>query len=113
MNRLKIWLFIFSLTLVSLVHGQKKLKKLAMEVPFPVCYASGKVEKSFIPPPSYINLKSSAENKSEIKVEYNLFPQEAKDAFEYAVNIWEQIIESDVPIYIEANWLPQGTNTLG
>ena len=113
MNGLRIWLLIFSLTLVSIVHGQKKLKKFEMEVPFPVCYASGKVEKSFVPAPSHINLKSNAVKKSEIIVKYSLFPPKAIVAFEYAVNIWEQIIESDVPIYIEANWRPQETNTLG
>jgi hypothetical protein len=110
MNRIKIWLLIFTLTSVSFAQGQRKLE---IEVPLPVCYASNEIEKSFIPPPAFINLKSSAEKKSEIIVKYSLFPQKAKDAFEYAVNIWEHIIESDVPIYIQANWRPQGQNTLG
>ena len=112
MNRTKSWLIILSLIITNLVQGQK-LKKLAIEVQQPICYASDKVEKSFIPPPSYLNLKSNAEKKSEIIVEYSLFPPEAIDAFDYAVNIWEHIIESDIPIYIEANWRPQGQNTLG
>jgi hypothetical protein len=41
-------------------------------------------------------------------VNYSLFPQEAKQAFEYAVSLLEQLIESPVPIYVEANWRPKG-----
>ena len=112
MNRLKIWLFIFTLTFINIVDAQNNLKRLETRVPPVVCYASGKVEKSFVPPPANINLKS-LEEKSEIIVDYSLFPQKAKDAFEYAVNIWAHILESDVPIYIQANWRSLGTNTLG
>ncbi len=113
MNRIKIWLVIFSFTSIHFAYAQKSIKKLAIVVSPPVCYASNKVEKSFIPPPAFINLKSNSEKKCEIIVDYNLFPKKAKDAFEYAVNIWEFLIESEVPIYIQANWLPQGTNVLG
>ncbi len=100
------------LTCINIVDAQNNLKKLEIQVPPTVCYASGKVEKSFVPPPANINLKS-LEKKSEIIVDYSLFPQKAKDAFEYAVNIWAHIIESDIPIYIQANWRSLGTNTLG
>lgn len=113
MNRLRIWVFIYTLTFISIVNAQNKLKRFETQVPLTVCYASGKVEKSFVPPPSNINLKSGDEKKSEIIVEYSLFPQKVIDAFEYAVNIWEHIIESDVPIYIQANWRSLGENTLG
>ncbi len=113
MNRLRIWFFIYTLTFISIVNAQNNLKRLETKVPLTVCYASGKVEKSFVPPPANINLKSGDEKKSEIIVDYSLFPQKAKDAFEYAVNIWAQIIESDVPIYIRANWRSLDKNTLG
>ncbi len=78
-----------------------------------VCYASDKVEKSFIPPPAEFLLKGGGAKKSDIIVSYSLFPSDAKAAFEYAVGIWETIIESDIPIYIQANWRTMDTNVLG
>jgi hypothetical protein len=87
------------------------MKKL--KVPHPVCYASENVEKSFIPPPPEFLLKSGIEKKSDIIVSYSLFPAEVKEAFEYAVSIWEHIIESEIPIYVEARWRTMDSNTLG
>lgn len=84
-----------------------------MQVPPPVCYASDKIEKSFIPPPAENLLKSNAEKKSDIIVTYSLFSANAKAAFEYAVSIWEHIIESEIPIYIEARWRTMDNNILG
>jgi hypothetical protein len=95
---------IFSLFNICIVNGQSDWKKRKLQVPPPVCVASGKIEKSFIPPPVEFLLKSGAEKKSNIIVTYSLFPPEAKAAFEYAISIWEQIIESEIPIYIEARW---------
>ena len=112
MEKLKIWLLLFIFSFVNLVDAQNTPQRIKVKVPFPVCYASGKVEKSFIPPPAGFNLKS-IDKKSEIIVDYSLFPQNAKDAFEYAVSIWEYIIESDVPIYIKANWRSLDKNVLG
>ncbi len=99
-------LFSIIISLVSLypAYGQINLKKRNIQVHATVCYASDKTEKTFIPPPADIFLKSGAEKKSDIIVKYSLFPDDAKAAFEYAVNIWEHIIESEIPIYMEANW---------
>lgn len=86
------------------VHGK--------DVPCPVCKASEKVEKSFIPPPARF-LTKSTETKSDFIVDYVDFPDEAKVAFEYAISIWESIIESEMPIRVLAQWSSElGTNTL-
>lgn len=96
------------------VSGQKKWQKLGLKPSHPICYASDKVEKSQIPPsPEVLSMLKSAEKKSEIIVDYTFFPQKAIDAFEYAVSIWEGIIESPVPIYIDAKWLRKQERTLG
>lgn len=94
--------------------GQKLWQKqLNAPVP-PVCIASDKIEKVFIPPPAEVmGLLKSAEKKSDFVVNYSLFPSEAQEAFEYAVSILEQVIESPVPIYVQANWRPKGQNVLG
>jgi len=110
---LVVFLIILSLIDIPFVQAQSSLKKRKIQVPQTVCYASDKVEKSFVPPPADILLKSNAEKKTDIIVTYSLFPANAKAAFEYAVSIWEQIIESDIPIHINARWRTMENNILG
>lgn len=99
---------------IGLVNGQNDWKKTKIQIVPAVCYASDHSEKSFIPPPTEFNIKSG-KKKSDFIVTYSLFPTDgkAKAAFEYAVSIWEQIIESDIPIHIDANWRTMENNTLG
>jgi len=63
--------------------------------------ASTDIKKQYVPAPT---LKSAQEIKSDFKVEFVDFPQEAKTAFLYAVSIWENTISSPVPINIIARW---------
>ncbi|MDO8952257.1 MAG: hypothetical protein Q7U86_06495, partial [Draconibacterium sp.] len=113
MKKLVLLLFILSLIDIGLGHAQSDWKKRKIQVPPPVCFASNDIEKSFIPPPAEFLLKSASEKKSDIIVSYSLFPENAKTAFEYAVSIWEQIVESDIPIYVEARWRTMDKNILG
>lgn len=41
------------------------------------------------------------------------WPQQAREAFEYALQIWETHIDSDIPIKVQANWTALDGNTLG
>jgi len=41
------------------------------------------------------------------------WPQEALDAFEYAMRIWETYLQSSVPVRIEATWRDLDENVLG
>ena len=41
------------------------------------------------------------------------WPQQAREAFEYGLRIWESHLQSSVPIRIEASWVALGENTLG
>lgn len=70
----------------------------------PVCYGSGKVERARIHPPAKFLLKSAEAAKADIIVDYKGFTPEVQQAFDYAVGIWETLIESDIPIRMEANW---------
>ncbi|WP_320111270.1 T9SS type A sorting domain-containing protein [Draconibacterium orientale] len=103
------------LILVALSSSaQIKSYNQSIKVPHPVCYGSGEVERVRIPPPAEFLLKSAGAAKSEIIVDYNGFTPEAQGAFAYAVSIWESIIESDMPIRMQANWSSSlGTNVLG
>lgn len=41
------------------------------------------------------------------------WPDEAIEAFDYAINIWSYHLSSEVPILIQANWRALGTGVLG
>lgn len=58
-------------------------------------------------------LRGEAVKKSQFIVTYNGFPDEAKAAFQRAVNIWEYLVYSEVPIRIYAEWQNLGNNILG
>ena len=46
-------------------------------------------------------------------VTYNGFSPQAQAAFQHAVDIWEQLITSAVPIRVQANWTPLDPGVLG
>ena len=100
------------LLIANFSRSQDLWNKKRLEFPPVICYASDKTEKSFIPPPQEFLLKSANEKKSEFVVTYSLFPANAKPALEYAISIWEQLLQSDVPIRMKINWRSLGTNTL-
>ena len=103
-----------SIFLIGIAGAHGKWKKHP-SVPAPVvCEASGKVEKGFIPPPIEVinQLKSAKEKRCEIIVTYSAFPDSVKSAFEYAVSIWEYLIDSEVPINITARWRVMDNTTL-
>lgn len=114
MKKTILLLLILGATVAGL-NAQQKRNKQSIKIIPPVCYASNEVHRVFVPPsPEMLSmLKSGTEPKSNIIVNYSLFPEEAKKAFEYAVGLWELIIDSPVPIYIQANWRTQGENVLG
>ncbi len=79
-----------------------------------VCHASGETGHSFIPPPpEFLSQLKSAVKTSDIVVRYDGFPDSARAAFEYAVEIWESLLSSSVPIYMDARWEVLGSTTLG
>lgn len=58
-------------------------------------------------------LRAQATKKSQFIVTYNGFPEEAKAAFQRAVDIWEHLVYSPVPIRVYAEWQNLGSNILG
>lgn len=96
---------------VEMCYGQELWRKEAIKLPPSVCYASHESHKSFIKPP--IKLKAGSLKKSTILVDYVGFPEEAKLAFQYAVDIWQDLIYSPVPIHIRAIWTSLDKDILG
>ena len=52
-------------------------------------------------------------NQANIEVTFNGFSDEAKAAFQGAIDVWEGLLQSPVTIRVQANWTPLGTNVLG
>lgn len=59
------------------------------------------------------NPNLTVSSNSVINVNYSGFTPEAQAAFQYAVDIWENFIDSSVPLTINASFAPLGTNILG
>jgi hypothetical protein len=87
----------------GMVQGQTKNQ--VVESGSSINIPTGKVNKMFIAPKEQNHLlKSAQSNKIEIEVTYINFPSEARQAFEYAVSIWENLLTSTVPVKIQATW---------
>ena len=82
-----------------------------------VCYkATGDAHTNVPPPASYLAWKKNTAARSKSAsfiVTYDGFSPEAKLAFQKAVDIWETLIISSVPIRISASWKSLQANVLG
>lgn len=58
-------------------------------------------------------LGKTAAATSTIRVTYNNFPGAPRAAFQYAVDLWQTHIQSDVPIDVQATWRALGEGVLG
>ena len=67
-------------------------------------YGTNKDEIIRIPPPESFLLKSGQQNQTQFKVKYNNFPAQAKAAFNYALDIWASLLNTNVTINIYATW---------
>jgi hypothetical protein len=102
-------------------YGQKQLDihsipGIVIECPVPDF--SKPYNRTYVPPPAeYLrkfnkNARPEAD-KSKFIVTYVDFPTDAQAAFQRAVDIWQSVLVSDVPIRITANWESLGRNVLG
>jgi hypothetical protein len=112
-------LILFSLFLVPLeCFAQHDLKRLKPKSPI-ICYKSFIDNPVHIPPTEkFLRMRSGAEGRvktATILVEYIGFPQDnlAKNAFQFAVDIWETELKSTVPIRVRAQWGQLGMGVLG
>ncbi len=93
------------------VWAQKQKPERITTVNAPVNIASEEIRKSFTPP-AELNLKSGSVSKSDFQVEFVNFPENAKPAFLYVLSIYENLISSDIPVKVRAEWSSMGTNVL-
>ncbi len=92
------------------------MAQVSDEMPGPVAiiyYDPNPQETQHITPP--LNFLVAATPTANIQVNYNGsgWTAEAQNAFEYAVNIWETLIESNGVIVVDADFSSLGTGVLG
>jgi hypothetical protein len=120
---MKKQLLLLLLTLFSIpfIRAQSKLDKFVgfgRSIYCPPSDPNAPAVKSYVAPPLEYLLKQNraakvTADKSQFIVTYNDFPADAKAAFQKAVDIWQSILVSDVPVRITANWQSLGTSVLG
>jgi hypothetical protein len=101
------WTIIFVLFVAGVcnVHAQKNIKEPGIESGSSINIPTGEVNKVFVKPRKENQLLKSAQSSQiSFEVEYVNFPDEAKQAFEYALSIWENLLTSTVPVKIKATW---------
>jgi hypothetical protein len=83
-----------------------------------ICYRGSDIVDTRIgPPDAYLRRRDNralrTQATSQFIVEYIGFPDSARAAFQYAVDIWQSLLVSPVPIRIRARWVNLGNNVLG
>jgi hypothetical protein len=86
------------------------------EAPILVCPGSGQDMHTMVA--ARVDFLANEANPSTVRrstfiVTYSGFPPQARQAFQYAVDIWESILSSPVPIRINANWAALEASALG
>ena len=109
------WTLISLLCIITVnsAFGQKILSENEIQGKSPINIGLDEVNKLYVPPTNgNVILKSAMSKECDINVTYVNFPEEAKVAFEYAIDIWEQNISSPVPINILVKWEKLNGNEL-
>ncbi|GAB3501705.1 hypothetical protein GCM10027341_28830 [Spirosoma knui] len=86
--------------------------------PKTICYKTEQNAFTQIPAPEAFmkarkNARARVAPTSQFIVTYSGFTAEAQAAFQYAVDIWSNLLVSSVPIRIQANWTRQSPGVLG
>jgi len=109
--------FLLFLYLFAAVHpspAQEKWQKEPFRMDPAVCNASQETGHSYVHPPAeFLNRLKSGKKSSNIVIQYVNTPDSVKPAIEYAVEIWEYLLSSSVPIYMQVNWQALSSSTLG
>lgn len=112
--KIKLVIFLFLMSVIT-GKGQNLWKKEGIKLPAPICYASHESYHSFVKPPAFNpeQLKSGLLKKANIEVTYIGFSPEAQQAFQYAVDIWQNLIYSPITIRVKATMLSLSKDVLG
>ena len=110
LNTAKVAVIILLALATQFSYGQNLQSKKG---PIIVCPAETVPNELYIPRSNSSHLRTSGAASDIFEVEYVGFSEEAQVAFQYAVDIWESILKTDVKIRVQATWEPLGTGVLG
>lgn len=97
--------FFLVLSLVFNLSGQGTFTTIPVFNIHPGNFFSEKENKDYVTAPEWQdNVIASDISLTSFRVTFHNFPKEARKAFLLAVSIWDQHIDSPVPIHIEARW---------
>lgn len=103
----------------SNLYAQKHLPPQVLEridVPPPVCHFSDEPVDTHVPLPAHLveQIRNGRieQQSTFIPIYSDNYPEEAKPALEYALEIWGALLPSDVPIYVSVEFLEQEFGTL-
>ncbi len=108
--------------LITFISTINSFSQKSYKPPVIVCPADYTHTDFHIPPPAkflqnFKNAKTAAATATTANIVVNYIgfddAQDAKDAFQFAVDIWSSIIKSDVTIYINATYEPLSSGVLG
>lgn len=118
-NRRTSMAFVLVAFCLGIAHAQNPELKVLKPLGPVICY-QGKSSSSYhveLPDNFRQSLKNAAgrTKTANIEVEYINFPADnlAKNAFQFAVDIWESQLTSSIPIRIRAQWDPLASGVLG
>jgi len=107
---------LLAIAAIAPAFGQQVVKYAGAAVP-DTLYADPRVVHTKVLPPAtflaQLHQQRPAANRCTITVTYEGFTPEAQAAFQYAVDIWQSILISPVPINVTATWTKLGANVLG
>ncbi|MEM6525487.1 MAG: T9SS type A sorting domain-containing protein [Bacteroidota bacterium] len=79
-----------------------------------ICYHSTtNYHTKYIPRTAIKNARKASKKSARFIVNYIGFTTEARNAFQYAVDIWSELLFSEVPIRISASWSQLSAGVLG
>ncbi|MBA2640142.1 MAG: hypothetical protein H0U77_09160 [Nocardioidaceae bacterium] len=90
--------------------GDDPAKGVSRAASLAVLRAGTMVGSSFVPAPKAVPERAQA---ATINVSYSGFSQSARAAFQRAVNTWEPLLASSVPITVDATFQPSSPGNLG
>jgi hypothetical protein len=77
------------------------------------CYAKNEIVRTYIPAPETTSVQDFQGPTAQIGVQFiGPWPWDAQVAFNYAADIWENLLVSPIPIHIAAYWEPGEGNNL-
>jgi hypothetical protein len=101
LKRFLLFFLVFSISAGNVLDAQKSLRKVKLTK---VCYASGKVNRIYIPPPKEYYEKKDAKGLASVTITYFGFSQPAKTAMDMAASILSSILPKDARVTIVASW---------